>query len=259
MSEVLFTCPVCKKGSIGLAKGLFGKTVCDECGTRFKKHYSGFDSYFLDKKPKHKNYTDKYEELSSRFATKCLKPQEWNKITTGGASDEEIGVKAENEFLEKIRKGDLSRVTELSNVPVMLKKNEIAYLHLQNIRLIEERTRRQFSGGSRGISVRVMKGVSFRVGAFKGESVPVTENKVLDTGDFVITNSRVIFSGTSKGVAFPITKIIGMEEWANAITITRTGKQRAEIFSARIELPEIKYTSPWSLVKAIIEGVFANT
>ena len=49
---------------------------------------------------------------------------------------------------------------------------------------------------TQGFSVRVMKGVSYRFGDFEAAA----EKRVspLDTGHFILTNKRLIFSGTKK-------------------------------------------------------------
>jgi len=56
-----------------------------------------------------------------------------------------------------------------------------------------------YQGGSRGVSVRIMKGVSYRVGANRGQLVRNPEElMVIDTGEATFTNQRVVFGGQSQ-------------------------------------------------------------
>jgi hypothetical protein len=138
----------------------------------------------------------------------------------------------------------------------MLKKGEETVLALPDgISLYEERVRHEYKGGSSGFSFRIAKGISYRVGAFKGERVPITEQKLLDVGAFVLTNKRVIFSGPNKSTSFPVGKVINIEVYEDGIRVNREGKQKAEYFMGPLSIPFFQHYSPWSLVKAAVEGV----
>jgi len=92
------------------------------------------------------------------------------------------------------------------------------------------RERGTYRGGSRGVSVRVMKGVSYRVGAHRGEYVPRPHvQKVVDTGTAVITNHRVVFQGAGKTREWAFSKLIGIDHAAGvgASMIHISNRQRA--------------------------------
>lgn len=88
-----------------------------------------------------------------------------------------------------------------------LQKGEIPVFAAQAT-LMKERSVRSYHPGSRGMRVRVAKGVSFRVGASGGttSSTPVTV--AVDTGDLVLTTRRVLFVGSRKLTAIPIAKLV---------------------------------------------------
>jgi len=264
----LFCCPICKKGEIFRSEDSSKIVMCSNCNTSFK--YNKKVELYALKKIGDKQFKQPFKEQQKRFENEIgLKAHEWNNISKGGLSDKEqkkydeeqaliAEEKAESELLEKIQKGDLSGLVPVQDVPVLMKKDEYAYIVLHNISLYEEITKHQYVGGSRGVSLRVMKGVSFRVGAFKGERVPVTEQKHIDNGDFVVTNKRIIFSGLSKNTSFPLTKLISIDQYSDGISISREGKQRTEYYLADIEIPNIKHYSAWTFIKTVIEGIYSN-
>jgi hypothetical protein len=86
---------------------------------------------------------------------------------------------------------------------------------------LEDKTRRQYVGRSQGVSVRVMKGVYYRTGAFKGHAVEYTERVHIDTGQFVITNKNIYFAGPKKSIRIPYAKIVSFEPFSDGIGITR--------------------------------------
>ena len=86
---------------------------------------------------------------------------------------------------------------------------------------LEDKLRRQFVGGSRGVSVKVMKGVYYRVGAFKGHTVEHTERVLVDTGMLVVTQKNLYFAGPQKAVRVPYAKIISFEPFEDGIGILR--------------------------------------
>lgn len=99
------------------------------------------------------------------------------------------------------------------DVPMLLKKGEFPILVFSNAGLIEVgRERGSYQGGSQGVSFRVAKGVSYRVGGHRGTFTPGPEVlKIVDTGTAVVTNQRVVFQGEGKTREWLFTKLIGVD------------------------------------------------
>jgi len=97
--------------------------------------------------------------------------------------------------------------------PILLKKAEFPILVITNIGLVEMgREGGSYQGGSQGVSFRVAKGVSYRVGGHKGNFVPGPEVlKMVDEGTAVVTNQRVVFQGAGKTREWLFTKLIGVD------------------------------------------------
>lgn len=116
------------------------------------------------------------------------------------------------------------------SISVILKKGEQAYLQSSDVELIEERViDRKYVGGSHGISFRVMKGVSYRVGNSKGHVETTKGNVVVDIGDILITNKRCIFKGRKKSFSVNLAKILDIELYSDAVVIHEENKQNPRI------------------------------
>ena len=113
------------------------------------------------------------------------------------------------------------RITIDGSVPINFQKGEQVVWVFVNSHYLEDKTRRQYVGGSRGVSVRIMKGVYYRMGAFKGHTVENTERVHIDTGFFAITNKNIYFAGSHKGLRVPYSKIVSFEPFSDGIGIMR--------------------------------------
>jgi len=117
------------------------------------------------------------------------------------------------------------------NIPINLQKGEQIIWAFSGSKYLEDKTRRQFVGGSQGVSIRVMKGVYYRVGAFKGQPVEHTERVHIDTGLVVVTNKNIYFAGPIKSVRLPYSKIVSFEPFSDGIGVMRdTATAKPQIF-----------------------------
>lgn len=102
-----------------------------------------------------------------------------------------------------------------------LQKNEQVIWAFQHVEYLEDRVYRQYVGGSRGVSVRVAKGVYYRVGAFKGQAVNRTERVHVDTGLMAVTNRNIYFSGPMRSFRVPYSKIVSFQPFEDGVGIVR--------------------------------------
>ncbi|HMQ76052.1 MAG TPA: hypothetical protein PKE21_11425 [Flavobacteriales bacterium] len=93
-------------------------------------------------------------------------------------------------------------------VPVNLQKGEKVVWMFPRCHYLEDKTKRELQGASQGASIRVMKGVYYRVGAFKGTPVYTTHRVHVDTGTVVVTDKHIYFTGPQKSFRVPYTKIV---------------------------------------------------
>ena len=120
------------------------------------------------------------------------------------------------------------------NLPILqtnllLKKNEVC--HYQGyFDLMEQKSKTSYVGGSRGVSFRIAKGVSYRVGAFKGDRITEVYNDITDTGILCITNQRIIFSGNIKNITYSLKKIVNMVTYKDGIQFQKENETKPKYF-----------------------------
>ncbi|HQW86819.1 MAG TPA: hypothetical protein PLH93_06525 [Flavobacteriales bacterium] len=92
--------------------------------------------------------------------------------------------------------------------PVNLQKAEKVVWIFHGCDHLEDTTRRELRGASQGASIRLMKGVYYRVGAFKGTPVYTTHRVHVDTGTVVVTDKHIYFTGPRTSFRVPFSKIV---------------------------------------------------
>ena len=112
--------------------------------------------------------------------------------------------------LAMLEEGKVPDVRLDISVPFRLLKNERLVFGLNNVGYAEMRTKREIHGRSAGSSVRVMKGMSVRVGASKG--TPVESDVLTDRGPgtFAISTKHVFFHG-ERSFRIPLAKIVSAQ------------------------------------------------
>src|SRR5207248_4070640 len=104
------------------------------------------------------------------------------------------------------------------DAPVVLKAGEKAHVCVP-CRLARHRTRTRYVGGSQSVSVPIFRGVRYRVGGFAGQPVQQEYIAVVDTGQLVLTTSRVVFVGSAKLVEIPLAKVSHVGAYTDALEI----------------------------------------
>ena len=113
------------------------------------------------------------------------------------------------------------RVTISGPIQINLQKNERIIWLFNGAQLLEDKTVRQYVGGSSGISVRVAKGFYVRSGAFRGHSVAHTERVLVDSGQVFVTDKNIYFVGPRKSVRSPYQKIVSFQPFSDGIGLIR--------------------------------------
>ncbi len=230
-------CPACERTSFTTSSAgmIFKKTihVCTYCGTTLEQSGKGENAQFK---------VTKVGEAYSNAAT-LLEGKRF--LLNGLGTHENVISDAD---LESIANGNLDNVTiqmagDTLKTNVILKKDEKIMFYLSSIDYLEERSKRVSSGGG-GFSFRVTKGVWYRTPALNS---PQYANVItqLDSGVLILTNKRYIFTGSSKNIDVPFTKITSIDPYQDGVGIARANKQRTEIFTGSYH---------WPLIISIITG-----
>jgi hypothetical protein len=109
----------------------------------------------------------------------------------------------------------LSRWTDRKNWPnlnrevagVILGETETCVALSRGVAYIELRKRTHYEGGSAGVSVRIMRGVSLRSGRFAGRPVTTVTPETADYGTLFVTDRRVLFAGAREVLEVPLKKL----------------------------------------------------
>jgi hypothetical protein len=149
--------------------------------------------------------------------------------------------------IAQIREGDMPRLT----IPnVLFQSGEEAHW-CEPARLWEYKVvGRRYEGGSRGISFRVAKGVSLRLGASRGQMVTDSADVPVCDGNFIITNRRLIFQGEGKSFDTKFDKIIDMTNHADGIRYSEKNRQKPR---------KIQYFAPnGEIIIEVLNRVFSG-
>lgn len=106
-------------------------------------------------------------------------------------------------------------------LPINLQRGETIVWSCANTAYLEDKTRRQYVGRSQGVSLRIMSGVYYRVGAFKGHAVEHTQRVHIDDGWLIITDQNIYFSGPRKSLRIPYSKVVSFEPFSDGIGLHR--------------------------------------
>jgi hypothetical protein len=120
-----------------------------------------------------------------------------------------------------------------SDIPIVLKKGEIVH-HATTALLKESRVvNLGYQGGSHGVSIRIMKGVSYRVGAHRGHILKEDQLVQTSGGHLLITNQRLFLipaGVNNKAVTMPVGKITFYRCSENALEVYKEGREKGFFF-----------------------------
>lgn len=116
-------------------------------------------------------------------------------------------------------------------LPFNFQASEQLVWSFANVEYYEERTRREYVGRSQGVSLRVTKGVYYRVGGFRGHPVEKTSLERMDQGPLALTTKHIYFGGQSKIIRIPYNKIVGFKPYSDALGVMRdAASARLQVF-----------------------------
>jgi hypothetical protein len=124
--------------------------------------------------------------------------------------------------LNDIMQGKIpQRIHTDTPLPFNFQKHESLVWVFPNVKYYEMKTHREYVGGSSGASIRIAKGVYYRIGAFKGHPVETEENVYIDSGMLAVTTKNIYFYSSKKTFKVPFSKIVSFTPYADGIGIQR--------------------------------------
>jgi len=109
-----------------------------------------------------------------------------------------------------------------------LKRGERAYLTISSCGLVEPRRAvGQYTGGYSGFSFRVTKGVRYHVGGSRGYYTPGPESPtMIDEGEVLISNLRVVFRGPKQSREWSFPKLLGVTHYPDGWTALQVSNRQ---------------------------------
>ncbi len=127
------------------------------------------------------------------------------------------------QLLEKIENGELPIC---SPDKVVLKKGETAHFEAAAFLQEEQIINRKYVGGSHGVSIRIARGLNYRIGATRGKILAEKGIVNVSSGNFVITDQRLMFSGDKKSFAHNLTNLIDLQLFSDGIKFSVSNRQK---------------------------------
>jgi hypothetical protein len=175
-----------------------------------------------------------------------------------------------DELLEDLAGGDIEVIDAVAYTfermrngepDVLLKKDEKLLIDLVAIDF-KQWGKTRTSTPYQGATVRLAKGLSYRVGAIN-ESNFKDELKTKDThGTFFVTNKRYGYIGSKKSIDQPISKITSVETYSDGLMISRSNNQNPEYYilgNNWTKSPAIMAAGKLPLVEPTIRGLLINS
>jgi hypothetical protein len=130
------------------------------------------------------------------------------------------------ELLHQLETYSFDQLPAARDSGINLQRGEIDYFSIAADMLEERVVRSNYVGGSRGVSIRLVKGVSYRVGQSRGHIESERALVSVSSGQLTITNQRLIFTGDRKSVNAPLPKIMNLEMFSDGLRFSLTNRQR---------------------------------
>ncbi len=122
------------------------------------------------------------------------------------------------------------RITIQGNFPFMLSKSEHLLWLFRDVTLMMQKVRRETVGRTRGVSVRICRGVYYRTGGFKGTPVETTYMQRIGTGTVCLTDKNLYFHCPEKSLKIPFTKILSLDPYSNGLGLQKDGTNDKPMF-----------------------------
>lgn len=117
-------------------------------------------------------------------------------------------------------------------LPFNFTKGENLIWLFTNVKYYEDTVKRSYEGGSRGVSVRVAKGVYLRGSSSRGKLVESNYLKLIGIGMMAITNKNIYYASNEKTIKLPHSKIIGVKPYSDGVQIFKDGvNAKAQYFT----------------------------
>lgn len=205
------------------------RTICrdafvsdDVCRNIYCESFDAAIEQYLDD-----GIIDQNEERSvARFMQFTGLPQQ---VLNANKSLEKV---VQSKVLQELLNGQVPspRITISGSFPFMLNKNEHMLWLFRDVTLQMQKVRRETVGRTRGVNVRVCKGVYYRTGGFRGRPVETTYMQRIGTGSVCLTDKNLYFHCPEKTLKIPFSKILSLDPYSNGLGVQKDGANDKPMF-----------------------------
>ncbi len=138
----------------------------------------------------------------------------------------------QSKVLQELLNGQIPspRITISGSFPFLLGKNERMLWLFRDVTLMMQKVRRETVGRTRGVSVRICRGVYYRTGGFKGTPVETSYMQRVGTGSVCLTDRNFYFHCPEKSLKIPFSKILSLDPYSNGLGIQKDGAREQPMF-----------------------------
>lgn len=122
------------------------------------------------------------------------------------------------------------KITISGNFPFLLARNEHMLWLFRDVTLQVQKVRRETVGRTRGMSVRICKGIYYRTGGFRGHPVETTYMQRIGTGSVCLTDRNLYFHSPEKTLKIPFSKILSLDPYSNGLGVQKDGANDKPMF-----------------------------
>jgi len=130
-------------------------------------------------------------------------------------------------LLNEIQQGNMPIVFSIAHL--VIQKGEKVHWVEPAILAEEKVVSRRYEGGSQGVSLRIMKGVSYRVGSHRGHLVSEVGVVAVSEGELVLTNNRLVFRGDKKSLSVKLGNILDIQLCASGLQFSELNKSKPKL------------------------------
>lgn len=141
----------------------------------------------------------------------------------GPSAIEEAGIKTrlvKALVLKDLSEGTIPDRVRVSHVNIALKRNESVLWIFNGVSRQEPRTSTHYEGGSHGFSVRLMQGVSYRVGSSRGRRIQRTEIADAGSGDLIVSTDAIYFVSPANTKKIGLGSVVSVDNYEDGIVVT---------------------------------------
>ncbi len=136
-----------------------------------------------------------------------------------------------------------------SDIPIVFKKDEILHFVSAASTYKKKRATKRIDYAGPTASIKICKGVRYRLGSISPRRVSSEFWDVDDQGKFFITSQRIGFIGEKSNFTIAISKILSLQDGDNGLNIFKEGRQSPFV----LQFPP--YDLPLFLISALMDGI----